>query len=30
MEERDKKNELLVGLFLTVGLVLISLLILQF
>ena len=30
MEERDKKNELLVGLFLTVGLVMISLLILQF
>ncbi|MBE7493901.1 MAG: MCE family protein [Verrucomicrobiaceae bacterium] len=30
MEERDKKNELLVGLFLTVGLVMLSLLILQF
>ncbi|MBK8095195.1 MAG: MCE family protein [Verrucomicrobiaceae bacterium] len=30
MEERDKKTELLVGLFLTVGLVMMSLLILQF
>jgi ABC-type transporter Mla subunit MlaD len=30
MEERDKKTELLVGLFLTVGLVLLGLLILQF
>ncbi|MFO1437493.1 MAG: MlaD family protein [Verrucomicrobiaceae bacterium] len=30
MEERDKKTELLVGLFLTVGLVMISLLVLQF
>jgi phospholipid/cholesterol/gamma-HCH transport system substrate-binding protein len=30
MEERDKKTELLVGLFLTVGLVMLSLLVLQF
>lgn len=30
MEERDKKTELLVGLFMTVGLIMISLLVLQF
>ena len=30
MEERDKKSELLVGLFLTFGLVMLSLLVLQF
>jgi ABC-type transporter Mla subunit MlaD len=30
MEERDKKTELLVGLFLTVGLIMLSLLVLQF
>lgn len=30
MEERDKKTELLVGLFLTIGLIMLSLLVLQF
>ena len=30
MEERDKKTELLVGMFLTLGLVMLGLLILQF